>query len=60
MPPVQRSPHLEGGKTSGPAAKATIAWSLKSLGRGFGGSLARPMMVAMIAALLPLRIGRSS
>jgi hypothetical protein len=45
----------------GTAAKAIkIAWSLKPLGRGLGGSAARPMMGATIAALLPLRIGRSS
>jgi hypothetical protein len=45
----------------GTAAKAIkIARSLKSLGRGLGGSPARLMIVAIIAALLPLRIGRSS
>ena len=32
---------------------------IKPLGRGLGGSSARLMMVAIIAALLPLRIGRS-
>jgi hypothetical protein len=46
-------------KPGRPAAKANNCLVIKTLGRGLGGSLPRPMIVAIIAGLLPFRIGRS-